>query len=68
MTETTGPRPLHIDSWKTLGGRTTWYVADHYCILSMHHSEEEAQSALEAIREAREERERKWAALAEDKA
>jgi hypothetical protein len=55
----TEPQPLRIESWESMNG-TTWAVCEYHAILSMHKSLEEAEAALEAIRRAREERERRY--------
>ena len=64
MTEKKGPGPLEIQSWEALNG-TTWAVCDYYAILSMHRSLEEAEATLEAVKEARAEREKQWASPSE---
>jgi hypothetical protein len=62
MTEIKG---LHIETWESING-TTWSVCEGYCIISMHKTEEAAESAMGEVRKAREEREKEWARLAAD--
>lgn len=62
MTEIKG---LRIESWMSMNGRT-YAVCDGHAILSMHKTEEAAESAMGEVRKAREEREKEWARLAAD--
>jgi hypothetical protein len=64
MTETS-VRGLRVDSWMSLNGRT-WAVCDYHAILSMHRSQEEAESALAVVKQAAEEWEKKWAGPQEE--
>jgi hypothetical protein len=52
------PDGLKIETWESMNGQT-WAVCDHFAILSMHKSREEAEARMEAVKRAREEIERK---------
>jgi hypothetical protein len=56
------PLPLRIEHWESIVG-TRWSICDGFCVLSIHYSREEAETRLEAVRQANEERESEWARL-----